>query len=159
MYPVQFPWRNYTLFSDTACFPTIPLEFLSLGHTRNFNHGFPRTSSPSLCGVCRVRSFLIVGIQPLLSLHWHYALYLAAFIAVHKSSIIPAFKQFLSRASSICHWYLLLSSSHPYLWMTKLMRVSSNLCVLQETEKDKTSSDKHQTFKVFLANLRSLPEL
>lgn len=97
MNPGRFPWRTHTSFSGTACFPSIPSEFLSVGptiHTRNFNHNTSHPHIPLLCGVRRVVSFPVVGIQPLLSLHWHYPLYLAAFMAVHKSSILPAFSNF-----------------------------------------------------------------
>lgn len=56
-------------------------------------------------------------------------------------------QQFLSPGSSVCHRFLALAASHSYLWISKLMWVSSMLCLLREIQKNKSSSDKHQRLK------------
>lgn len=85
-------------------------------------------------------------------LHWHYYFYFAAFWL----SINTVFSNFSPTVPGICHLFLSLASARSYLWVNKLMWVSSVLYVLQEIQKNKTFSDKHQCLKVFSANLRKL---
>lgn len=142
--PAHFPQRSHTSFSDSRVYSHLHCLWDPVTeHNDSAEILIPTLPS-------HVFPFpLQVVLLPLLASSLSSGFTGTIFCILQPSRLLHQYClwQFLYPGSSIATHCLSLASSHSYLWISKLMWVSSMLCALQEIQKNKTSSDKYQRSK------------